>query len=146
MDAVKEKVSSPSMNKEYCFICGGIDKENDISLFTIPSGKFSVWEKLIVKQGLVARSKLCEIHFEQSEICKGFLVGDKFVRNPRARLISKEIVPSKHLGGKLICYSNFNRRSDTLIFVVRCTPTPKRTRQALKPCILNIGSPAGEYI
>jgi len=110
MDAVKENVSPPSKANEYCFICGGIDKENDISLFYIPSGKFSVWERLIVKPGLTARSRLCEAHFEPGEIDKGVLVGDTFVRRPRARLLTKDVVPSKNLGGNNLFqfYLNLN--------------------------------------
>ena len=99
MDAVQGQVSPPSKAKEYCFICGGIDKENDVSLFYIPSGKFSVWQRIIVKPGLTARSRLCEAHFLPSEIHKGVIVEGKFVKKPRARLFSKDVVPSKHLGG-----------------------------------------------
>lgn len=90
MDAVEEKVSPPSKAKEYCFICGGIDKENYVSLFYIPYGKFSVWQRIIVKPGLTARSRLCEAHFLPSEIDKEVIVEGKFVKKP------------KHLGGNYI--------------------------------------------
>lgn len=99
-----------------------IDKESDKSLFYIPLGKLEEWQKIIAKPGLTRASRLCEAHFEKSEIHKGTQVGKDFVPATRNRLLTKNVVPTKNLAGKAYL---------------------KRTRMALQPCILNIGSTAG---
>jgi hypothetical protein len=82
-----------------CFICGVIDKENDKSLFYVPSGKLEEWQKIVTKPGLKKTSKLCEEHFEKCEIFKGVQVGNDFVPTTRNRLLTKSVVPTKNLGG-----------------------------------------------
>ncbi|KZS05091.1 Uncharacterized protein APZ42_031804 [Daphnia magna] len=84
-----------------CFICGVIDKESDKSLFYIPLGKLEEWQKIIAKPGLTRASRLCEAHFEKSEIHKGTQVGNDFVPATRNRLLTKNVVPTKNLAGNL---------------------------------------------
>ncbi|KZS02701.1 Uncharacterized protein APZ42_000154, partial [Daphnia magna] len=76
----------------------------------------------IVKPGLTKSSKLCEAHFDKSEIHKGHQIGNEYVPAARNRLLTKQVVPTKNLEG---------------------IGTFKRTRNALKPRILNDSSTAG---
>jgi hypothetical protein len=82
-----------------CFIFGVIDKESDKSSCFVPSGKLEEWQKIIAKPGLTKALKLCEAHFEKSEIHKGHQVGNDFVPATRNRLLTKNLVPTKDLPG-----------------------------------------------
>jgi hypothetical protein len=96
MDADKENLPA-SGKRKYCFICGLMEK--GISLFRVPSGKLKLWSESILKPGLTTRSLLCEAHFDISEISKNVKVGSEYIKLPRTRLVSKDVLPSKLLGG-----------------------------------------------
>ena len=68
----------------------------------MPNRKVVKWQKLIEKPGLNSQSKLCEVHFDESHIVRGFVVGNQFNPMPRIRLITKDVVPTKHLTGNCI--------------------------------------------
>ncbi len=84
---------------QYCFICGKIDQEYCVSLFEVPLDKVDEWQKLIAKPGFKKRSLLCESHFDEKDIDRGFQLGDEFKLAKRRRLASKDVVPTKNLTG-----------------------------------------------
>ncbi len=137
-----------SERREYCFICGKIDKENDIALFRVPSGKLEDWQKQICRPGLRKSSLLCEVHFEDSEIDRGPVIQNELHRAPRRHLISKNVIPTQHLESK---YYTVSINCNNLNLFLKCVAapdfhTPKRKRQPLKPRLVNIGAPAGTFI
>ena len=73
--------------RKYCFICGRLSEvENKkISLFSVPINKLTSWQAIIPK--LEKTSRLCERHFDESDIIKGFRVGQNFHPADRCRLM-----------------------------------------------------------
>lgn len=85
----------PRPKVQYCFICGKIDQENWKILFEVPIDKVDEWQKVIAKPGLKKRSLLCEEHFEETDIDKGFQLGDLFQLATRRQLVSKVVLPTR---------------------------------------------------
>jgi len=83
---------------DYCFICGKIESENEVSCYGVPPGKLAEWQKLILKSVLTQRSRLCEKHFDKA-INKGNQTATEFVPAVKPRLLSRNVVPTQHLGG-----------------------------------------------
>ncbi len=83
-------------NKQTCFFCGTIEKENVIHTFGVPKGMLDGWRQII--PGIGEKSRLCDIHFEEEHIDKGKVINGVFYPNIRKWTLSKEAVPSKNLG------------------------------------------------
>jgi len=60
--------------------------------------KLAEWQKLILKSVLTQRSRLCEKHFDKA-INKGNQTATEFVPAVKPRLLSRNVVPTQHLGG-----------------------------------------------
>lgn len=84
-----------------CFISNCLSKtrgENYVCFFIVPEGKLEEWqEKLAHKPGLAKNSRLCDRHFRDEDIIKGYTILDQFHPNKRWRL-KKDALPSLHLG------------------------------------------------
>ena len=66
-----------------CFIAGcytGVKGKENISatFFSVPSGHFEDWKRLIPKDGLVKNSHLCYRHFDDADIIKGRTIGGRW--------------------------------------------------------------------
>ncbi len=69
-----------------CSICGIIyECENRrVAIFTVPKKKFASWQLLIPT--LKQTSRLCDKHFDETDILKGLTVGQDFHPAERWRL------------------------------------------------------------
>jgi hypothetical protein len=82
---------------KYCFLCGisYLNENKKICIFAVLKNKFCSW-KLIIPE-LKQASFLCENHFDETDVVKGFSDGKYFHRYERWRL-SSSAVPKHHLG------------------------------------------------
>ena len=88
-----------SLKKFYCFICGTIyeDENRTVGLFAVPKKKFTIWEEIIPE--LKQNSRLCDVHFDETDIVKGVRIGQDFYPAERWRLTSSAF--PKHFLGNL---------------------------------------------
>ncbi|KZS03500.1 Uncharacterized protein APZ42_033678 [Daphnia magna] len=80
-----------------CFFCGVNyqDENKRIGIFGVPKKKFSIWQLIIPE--LKKTSYLCEKHFDQSDVLKGFTDGTVYHPYERWRL-SISAFPKHFLG------------------------------------------------
>ena len=90
-----------SLKRKYCLICGIIyEKDNKkVGLFSVPINKLTSWQTIIPK--LEKSSRICSIHFDDSDINKGFRVGENFHDHARWRLFPNA-QPKHFLGTEVI--------------------------------------------
>lgn len=83
--------------KSVCFICGVIreDENQKIGLFGVPKNELTSWQSIIPK--LKRTSKLCEKHFDKSDVIKGITIYHDFHPAERWRLFHKAF-PKHFLG------------------------------------------------
>ena len=76
-----EKMSKPKKKGSFCFVCGTLPdnkKNGKVGLYTANNKRFPVWEKAITKIGFQIGSRLCDKHFDVSDIIKGREIGGTF--------------------------------------------------------------------
>jgi len=87
------------MVHKHCFISGcttGIDAESGpATFFHPPKESFEKWREVISKEGFGLSSRLCWRHFDEEDISKGKLIGDKFY--PRRWRLKKDVNPKHFL-------------------------------------------------
>ncbi|KAK4013575.1 hypothetical protein OUZ56_026128 [Daphnia magna] len=86
-------------SRKTCFFCGVNyqDENKRIGIFGVPKNKFSSWQLIIPE--LKQASLLCEKHFDESDVLKGFTDGTVYHPYGRWRL-SISAVPQHFLGIK----------------------------------------------
>jgi hypothetical protein len=84
-------------SRKTCFFCGVNyqDENKRIGIFFVPKNKFSSWQLIIPE--LKQSSLLCEKHFDQPDVLKGFTDGTVYHPYGRWRL-SISVFPKHFLG------------------------------------------------
>jgi hypothetical protein len=87
-----------------CSICGNLyENENrTIGLFSVPKTKLHIWQSAIPE--LKQTSRLCDSHFDEKDIVKGYFISQTFIPNDRWRL-HPSALPKHFLGMYLFLYS-----------------------------------------
>ena len=88
-------------SRKTCCFCGSsyVNENKRIGIFSVPKNKFCSW-KLIIPE-LKQASLLCENHFDETDVVKGFSDGKEFHPHERWRL-SSSAVPKHNLGITII--------------------------------------------
>ena len=91
------------LTRKTCFLCGVSyqDENKRIGIFSVPKNKFSSWQLIIPE--LKQASLLCEKHFDENDVLKGFSDGTVYYHFARYRL-TNSAVPKHLLGNKIFLY------------------------------------------
>lgn len=91
------------LTRKTCFLCGVSyqDENKRIGIFSVPKNKFSSWQLIIPE--LKQASLLCEKHFDENDVLKGFSDGTVFHPFAKYRL-TNSAVPKHLLGNKIFLY------------------------------------------
>ena len=77
----------PQGRKLHCFVCGVIyenEKRTRVGIFDVPKTKLPSWQEVYPE--LKPKSRLCDSHFHESDIIKGYTVGETFIPAQRWKL------------------------------------------------------------
>lgn len=79
--------SAPQGKKFHCFVCGVIYENKErtrVGIFDVPKTKLLSWQEVIPE--LKPKSRLCDSHFHESDINKGYTIGETFIPAKRWKL------------------------------------------------------------
>ena len=77
----------PQGRKLHCFVFGVInenEKRPRVGIFYVPKTKLHSWQEVFPE--LKPKSRLCDSHFHESDIIKGYTIGEAFIPAQRWKL------------------------------------------------------------
>ena len=85
------------VKKYSCFICGVIyGKENQrVGIFSVTKTNYAAWKNVIPE--LKPTSFLCDAHFTEKDIVKGYYIGQDYIPAEKWRL-TRSAIPNNCLG------------------------------------------------
>ena len=106
--------------KRYCFLCGELGGDVAHGVFSVSDAKFASWVEII--PNLKRSANLCDRHFDEKDIVKGYYIGKDFIAAERWKLL-KTAYPKHYLGIYQIQpivdhYSFINRYSMCIVYSV----------------------------